>query len=122
MSAVVAHEVKNPLAGISGALQVVAARLPADSRDCAILDDIQERIGALNRMVQDLLVFARPRDPVLVPSALRAAVHGAVAAMKHDPALAELEVRVRGSSLTARPSAGGGTVLTLTFRADAPAA
>ena len=100
MSAVVAHEVKNPLAGISGALQVVAARLPADSRDGAILDDIQERIGALNRMVQDLLVFARPRDPVLVPSALRAVVHGAVAAMKHDPALAELEVRIRGNDAT----------------------
>ncbi len=33
MSAVVAHEVRNPLAGISAALQVVASRLPADRRD-----------------------------------------------------------------------------------------
>ena len=100
MSAVVAHEVKNPLAGISGALQVVAARLPADSRDSAILDSIQERIDALNRMVQDLLVFARPRDPVLAPSALRAVVHEAVAAMKHDPALSAVAVRIRGGDAT----------------------
>ena len=37
MSAMVAHEVKNPLAGISGALQVVGSRLPADSRDRRVL-------------------------------------------------------------------------------------
>lgn len=100
MSAMVAHEVKNPLAGISGALQVVGARLPADSQDHAILDSIQERIDALNRMVQDLLAFARPRDPVLVPSVLRAVVTEAGAAMQRDPALAALEVRIRGDDAT----------------------
>ena len=100
MSAMVAHEVKNPLAGISGALQVVGARLPADSQEHAILDSIQERIDALNRMLQDLLVFARPRDPVLVPSVLRAVISEAGAAMQRDPALAELEVRIRGDDAT----------------------
>ena len=72
MSAMVAHEVKNPLAGISGALQVVGSRLPAESRDRRILDDIEDRIAALNGMLQDLLTFASPREPVPVPSALRA--------------------------------------------------
>ena len=36
MAAVVAHEVKNPLAGIRGALQVIGARMPAESRDRAV--------------------------------------------------------------------------------------
>ena len=100
MSAMVAHEVKNPLAGISGALQVVGSRLPADSRDHAVLDSIQDRIDALNRMLQDLLVFARPRDPVLAPTVLRAVVREAGAAMQRDPALAELDVRIRGDDAT----------------------
>ena len=33
MAAVIAHEVKNPLAGIRGAIQVIGGRLPEDSRD-----------------------------------------------------------------------------------------
>src|SRR5687767_9032916 len=61
MAAVVAHEVKNPIAGIRGALQVITSRMPADQRDRAILIDIITRLDALNRIVQDMLMFARPR-------------------------------------------------------------
>jgi len=63
MAAVVAHEVKNPLAGIAGAIQVIGGRLPAASGDRAVIAEILTRIDALNSTVQDLLVFARPRAP-----------------------------------------------------------
>ena len=63
MAAVVAHEVKNPLAGIRGALQVISARMPAESRDRAVVGDILARLDSLNEMVHDLLLFARPRAP-----------------------------------------------------------
>jgi PAS domain S-box-containing protein len=63
MAAIVAHEVKNPLAGIRGALQVIGARMPADSRDRPVMADILTRLDSLNEMVQDLLLFARPRPP-----------------------------------------------------------
>ena len=33
MAAVIAHEVKNPLAGIRGAVQVIGSRLPAGNAD-----------------------------------------------------------------------------------------
>ena len=100
MSAMVAHEVKNPLAGISGALQVVGSRLPAESRDRRILDDIEDRIAALNRMLQDLLTFASPRDPVPTPSALRALIGEAAAAVRGDPAMAGTTIEVRGDDVT----------------------
>ena len=61
MAAVVAHEVKNPIAGIRGALQVITSRMPAEQRDRTILLDIITRLDALNRIVQDMLMFARPR-------------------------------------------------------------
>ncbi len=102
MSAMVAHEVKNPLAGISGALQVVGSRLPPDSRDRAILGDIQDRIAALDRMVQDLLAFARPSDPVLAPGALRAVVDEAWAAIESDPAMADVDMATAGDDPTLR--------------------
>jgi nitrogen-specific signal transduction histidine kinase len=49
MAAVIAHEVKNPLAGIPGAIQVIGGRLPADSRDASVLSDMvignRENVG-----------------------------------------------------------------------------
>src|SRR6201989_2356558 len=74
MAAVVAHEIKNPIAGIRGALQVIGARMPTESRDRSIIGDIIGRLDALNGVVQDLLVFARPRELRSGPVDLRALV------------------------------------------------
>lgn len=60
MSATIAHELRNPLAGISGALQVIAASLDASDRKREVIGKILEQVRALNRMVTDLLAFARP--------------------------------------------------------------
>ncbi len=102
MSAMVAHEVKNPLAGISGALQVIGSRLPVDSRDRAVLHDIQDRIASLNGMVQDLLVFSRPKDPALVPSAMRSVIDEAAVAVRHDPAMTDVTIVIDGGDPTVR--------------------
>ena len=74
MAAVIAHEVKNPLAAVRGAIQVIGGRLPAGTGDAAIVKEIIARLDALNDLVQDLLVFARPPKPKLVAIDLRAAV------------------------------------------------
>ncbi|MBP8274522.1 MAG: PAS domain S-box protein, partial [Acidobacteria bacterium] len=47
MAAVIAHEVKNPLAGIRGAIQVIGSRLPEGSRDGAVVGDIIARVDGL---------------------------------------------------------------------------
>ena len=60
MAAVVAHEVKNPLTGIRGAVQIIGSRLPAGSRDAEVIKEIVSRIDALNDLMKDLLLFARP--------------------------------------------------------------
>src|SRR5205814_8392455 len=63
MAAVIAHEVKNPLAGIRGAIQVIGGRLPQDGKDAAMVKEIVARIDALNDLMKDLLLFARPPQP-----------------------------------------------------------
>ena len=67
MAAVVAHEVKNPLTGIRGAVQIIGSRLPAGSRDAEVVKEIVARIDALNDLMKDLLLFARPPQPRLAP-------------------------------------------------------
>ncbi|MFO0750992.1 MAG: PAS domain S-box protein [Myxococcota bacterium] len=64
MAAVIAHEVKNPLAGISGALQVISKRLPT-SPESKVLGDVVARIAELDEVLAGLLDFARPRAPKL---------------------------------------------------------
>jgi two-component system, LuxR family, sensor kinase FixL len=62
-AAVIAHEVKNPLAAVRGAIQVIGKRLTPGSREASVIDDVIARIDALNGLVKDLLLFARPPQP-----------------------------------------------------------
>lgn len=100
MAAVVAHEVKNPLAGIRGALQVISGRLAPESREQAVIRDVLARIDTLNEMVQDMLVFARPREPRLAPVPLVSLLRETVALVRKDPTLAAVEVSIAGDELT----------------------
>lgn len=66
LAATVAHDIKNPLAGISGALQVLAEDYSDDSPRKEIAREILEEIGRLDGAVKDLLLFARPPDMCLI--------------------------------------------------------
>ncbi len=94
MAAVVAHEVKNPLAGIRGALQVIGGRMPEGTRDRLVLNDVVDRLDGLNHIVQDLLVFARPREPQLAPVALDVLLQRITALLQKDPAHARTAVDI----------------------------
>lgn len=99
MAAVVAHEVKNPLAGIRGALQVIGGRMPESSRDRVVVGDIVDRLDGLNDIVQDLLVFARPREPELAPVSLEALLQRITALLKKDPQHAGTIIDISGETV-----------------------
>ena len=94
MAAVVAHEVRNPLAGIRGALQVIGRRLSEQSPERRIADEIISRIDTLNAIVQDLLQFARPRQPVIAEVSVDALAKETISLLQADPALAHLEISI----------------------------
>ena len=94
MAAVVANEVKNPIAGIRGALQVIGSRMAAGTRDKPIIGEIIARLDALNGIVQDLLVFARPRELRVEPTDLQALIVRTVDHLKRDPSLQALAIDV----------------------------
>ncbi len=62
LAATVAHEIKNPLAGISGALQVMIEEIPNDSPRREICNEILTEIERLDRAVKDLIAFAKPQE------------------------------------------------------------
>ncbi len=105
MAAVVAHEVKNPIAGIRGALQVIGGRLPEDSRDRPVIAEIIARLDALNAVVQDLLVFARPRELRAEPVDLKSVVDEVVTRFRRDPEMGGVAVEVTAPSAVVRADA-----------------
>ncbi len=60
MAASVAHEIRNPLAGISGVVQVVAGSLAEGDERLPALTRVQAQIARLGELVGELLLFARP--------------------------------------------------------------
>ena len=60
LSAGVAHEIRNPLAGIATSAQVLRNRLPAGDERRRFLDVIQDEVNRLDRIVSGLLDYARP--------------------------------------------------------------
>jgi two-component system CheB/CheR fusion protein len=105
MAAVVAHEVKNPIAGIRGALQVIGSRMPAEARDKPIIGEIIARLDALNGIVHDLLVFARPRELRAEPIELRPLLISTVDLLKRDPSLARFDVEIAGDGAVVQADA-----------------
>jgi signal transduction histidine kinase len=97
MAAVIAHEVKNPLAGVRGAIQVIGGRLPPDSKDALMIKEIVTRIDALNELMKDLLLFARPPQPRPEVVEIGALVAATAEFLRDDPAIKNVDVTVEGS-------------------------
>ena len=65
LAASLAHEIKNPLAGISGAIQIMRDATPPDDPHQPILAEILRQVTRLDGTVKDLLIYARPKPPSL---------------------------------------------------------
>ena len=98
MAAIVAHEVRNPLAGIKGALQILMSRRPAADGDLPVMRDIVARIDSLGDLINDLMVFARPRAPRFERLDLQHLIAEAVAMTRRDPAGAGVEIELEGNT------------------------
>jgi signal transduction histidine kinase len=99
MAAVVAHEVRNPLAGIRGALQVIASRLPATMTEVGVLKEVVARVDGLNDIVEDLLVFARQRELKLSRVQLRSLLVSVAAWLKQDESMSAIQIDVEGNDV-----------------------
>jgi signal transduction histidine kinase len=73
-----AHEIRNPLAGIAGVIEIVGRDLPTTSPARAVVKDIRLEVAQINRILTDLLQAARPHPPEVRASDLNTTVEHAV--------------------------------------------
>jgi two-component system sensor histidine kinase HydH len=85
MSAVLAHEIRNPLASLKGNAQLLAAALPAGEKSRAKADRVVDEAVRLEKLTSDLLAFVRTGqlaraavDPAAIARDAAAAIDAAV--------------------------------------------
>jgi len=99
LAAIVAHEVRNPLAGIRGAIQILSGRMP-EEEDRKVMARIVERVDTLNTLTEDLLVYARPHTPELASVSLARILGVAQRLLAGHADLAAVSVEISGGDVT----------------------
>jgi len=95
LSARMAHEIRNPLAAISGSVQLVALRDWVDEKDKRLLSIILRETDRLDGLLRDFLFYAKPTQPTKVPLQLKKVIDELCDLLSRDPRLEGVTIDVR---------------------------
>jgi PAS domain S-box-containing protein len=99
LAAVLAHEVKNPLAAVSGAIQMLSEHLESEE-DQEIVHEVLRRLDGLGALMTDLLLYARPPRPQMSDVDLHGLLEALVSFLSADSAWADLQVELPSRQCT----------------------
>lgn len=63
LSAGIAHEIRNPLGAIKGAVEIISAELPTGHPKEEFVSIARQEVGRINKLIEEFLRFARPPEP-----------------------------------------------------------
>ncbi len=81
----VAHEIRNPLAGIAAGIDYLGREIPAGDKRRVHLEFVTREIGRLDRIVSDLSLASRPRAPQMQPVRIEVLIAESFAAVQSRP-------------------------------------
>ena len=93
LAASVAHEIKNPLAGISGAVQVLAEGFPAEDPRREVTTQILRQSERMDKTIRDLLNYAQPLQAEPYPVDVNETLERASFIALPNPARSKVRVR-----------------------------
>lgn len=102
MAAGIAHEVRNPLASMSGSIQILRQELPLTAEQGQFMDIVLRESERLNETITSFLASARPSRVSTKRFDLRRAVNDTAQLLQHSPESAEghhIEVDVPASPI-----------------------
>jgi len=94
LAAGVAHEIRNPLASISGSIELLRATPQASEDDRALMTIVHREIQRLNVLIGDLLDYARPRPSQPVDFDLGVLVREVIQVARADQSFTDTELAV----------------------------
>ncbi len=92
LAAGLAHEIRNPLASLSGSVQLLTEQASLDATDQHLLEIVNRETSRLNRLLGDFLVFARPRAPEKSSCSMRILINEVCELAKVDPIFSLVEL------------------------------
>ncbi|HOX45768.1 MAG TPA: ATP-binding protein [Myxococcota bacterium] len=92
MAAVLAHEIRNPLASISGSVQMLQRSSLLDGADRKLMEIILRETGRLDGLLGEFLAFARPKEPRRVECELHALVQDSLTMFARSELGGQLEL------------------------------
>ncbi len=93
-----AHEIRNPLAGIAGVIDIIGRDLPPSSPARDMVKDVRLEINQINRILTDLLETARPHPPRMMKSNLNITVEHALMLARQQVLSKPIEIELKRSS------------------------
>jgi len=85
LSAAIAHEIRNPLAAISGSVEVLKAELNLAGQNRRLLDLILKESSRLNNILSDFLLYARSNRPIFEKVELCRLTSDVFEVIRHHP-------------------------------------
>lgn len=99
LAAGVAHEIRNPLASISGSIELLSQSSPASDDDRALMAIVLREIERLNQLITELLEYASPRPRELAEVDAAVLLDDVAAVLRQDRSWGPVTIAVE----TARP-------------------
>ncbi len=102
MAAGIAHEIRNPLASMSGSIQILRHELPLSSEQEQLMDIVLRESERLNTTIRSFLAYARPQRFQIARFDVRRALNDAALLLRNSPELAtghEIAVDVPATEL-----------------------
>jgi len=84
MAAGIAHEIRNPLASISGSIQVLRQELPLSEEQGQLMDIVLRESARLNDTIRSFLAYARPQKFAVARLDLAKVVHDTVVLIRNS--------------------------------------
>lgn len=95
LAAGIAHEIRNPLSSIKMSLQILEKRMRPSGNDSKRFKIAQREIDHLEKLVNDILIFAKPSEPQKEPSNIKRILEHALAMVEKSVSDKEIHVRTR---------------------------
>ena len=87
MAAGIAHEIRNPLASMSGSIQVLRQDLPLNPEQEQLMDIVLRESERLNETIKSFLAYARPHRATLKKLDMRQSLHDTAALLRNSAEL-----------------------------------
>ena len=98
LSAAIAHEIRNPLAAISGSVEVLKSALIVSDENQRLMDLIIRESNRLNNILSDFLLYARANRSVFNRIELCHLIGDVMEIIKHQPAFdAQIQFQLKSS-------------------------